>query len=92
MVARRSVPLATSLPFVASFVAFEVGLYVSGYLLPGAEGAFTSAVVGEVFRTEQPLWLDREQWELFEESSHMPHVEEPKAFLDRVEEFLRTID
>jgi L-proline amide hydrolase len=32
------------------------------------------------------------QWELFEESSHMPHVEEPKAFLARVESFLQTID
>ena len=32
------------------------------------------------------------QWELFEESSHMPHVEEPEAFLERVEAFLRTID
>jgi L-proline amide hydrolase len=32
------------------------------------------------------------QWELFEESSHMPHVEEPEAFLARVEAFLRTVD
>ena len=32
------------------------------------------------------------QWELFEESSHMPHVEEPEAFLTRVESFLQTID
>jgi L-proline amide hydrolase len=32
------------------------------------------------------------QWELFEESSHMPHVEEPEAFLERVEGFLRTVD
>ena len=32
------------------------------------------------------------QWTLFEESSHMPHVEESEAFLERVEEFLRTID
>jgi hypothetical protein len=30
-------------------------------------------------------------WALFEESSHMPHVEEPEAF-SRVEEFLRSID
>ena len=28
------------------------------------------------------------EWELFEESSHMPHVEEPEAFLARVEAFL----
>src|SRR5436305_7769381 len=32
------------------------------------------------------------QWELFEESSHMPHVEESQAFLERVEAFLKTID
>jgi L-proline amide hydrolase len=32
------------------------------------------------------------QWELFEESSHMPHVEQPDAFLARVETFLKTID
>ena len=32
------------------------------------------------------------EWELFEESSHMPHVEEPEAFLERVETFLKTID
>jgi L-proline amide hydrolase len=32
------------------------------------------------------------QWELFEESSHMPHVEEPEAFLERVESFLLTVD
>ena len=32
------------------------------------------------------------QWRIFEESSHMPHVEEPEAFLERVEEFLQTID
>jgi L-proline amide hydrolase len=32
------------------------------------------------------------QWELFEESSHMPHVEEPDPFLARVEAFLASID
>ncbi len=32
------------------------------------------------------------RWELFEESSHMPHVEEPEAFLETVEGFLKTID
>jgi L-proline amide hydrolase len=31
-------------------------------------------------------------WTLFEASSHMPHVEEPEAFLRRVEDFLQTID
>ncbi|HZQ15464.1 MAG TPA: proline iminopeptidase-family hydrolase [Gaiellaceae bacterium] len=32
------------------------------------------------------------QWRLFEESSHMPHVEEPDGFLDVVEAFLKTLD
>ena len=32
------------------------------------------------------------QWTIFEESSHLPHVEEPEAFLERVESFLVTID
>jgi L-proline amide hydrolase len=32
------------------------------------------------------------QWRLFEESSHMPHVEEPDAFLETVEAFLKTVD
>jgi L-proline amide hydrolase len=32
------------------------------------------------------------QWEIFEQSSHMPHVEEPQAFLERVEAFLETVD
>jgi L-proline amide hydrolase len=32
------------------------------------------------------------QWQIFEESSHMPHVEEPEAFLECVEAFLATLD
>jgi L-proline amide hydrolase len=32
------------------------------------------------------------QWQVFEESSHMPHVEEPQAFLEAVEEFLEKFD
>src|SRR2546426_4768336 len=36
--------------------------------------------------------ISHAQWELFEESSHMPHVEEPEPFLARVEAFLQTID
>jgi L-proline amide hydrolase len=32
------------------------------------------------------------QWTIFEDSSHLPHVEEPEAFLERVEDFLKTID
>jgi L-proline amide hydrolase len=32
------------------------------------------------------------QWRIFEESSHMPHVEEPDGFLETAETFLRTVD
>lgn len=32
------------------------------------------------------------QWTVFEDSSHLPHIEEPEAFLERVEAFLRSID
>jgi L-proline amide hydrolase len=32
------------------------------------------------------------EWTIFEQSSHMPHVEEPEAFLARVEAFLETVD
>ena len=32
------------------------------------------------------------EWRLFEESSHMPHVEEPEAFLETVGAFLKTVD
>jgi L-proline amide hydrolase len=32
------------------------------------------------------------KWQLFEGSSHMPHVEEPEAFLEAVEGFLKTVD
>lgn len=32
------------------------------------------------------------EWALFEESSHMPHIEEPEGFLERVEAFLKTTD
>jgi L-proline amide hydrolase len=32
------------------------------------------------------------EWAIFDESSHMPHVEEPEGFLDRVEVFLKTVD
>jgi L-proline amide hydrolase len=31
-------------------------------------------------------------WTIFEESSHLPHIEEPEVFLERVDAFLRTID
>jgi hypothetical protein len=45
----RPAPLAVSLPFVAAFTAFELGLYVTGFVLPGSDGAFSAAVIGHVF-------------------------------------------
>lgn len=45
----RPAPLAVSLPFVAAFAAFELGLYVAGFTLPGTKGAFSASVVGHVF-------------------------------------------
>ena len=47
--APRPAPLAISLPFMAAFTVFEFGLYVAGYVLPGSAGAFSAAVVGEIF-------------------------------------------
>jgi L-proline amide hydrolase len=32
------------------------------------------------------------EWTVFEHSSHLPHIEEPDAFLARVEAFLTTVD
>ncbi|MBC6447892.1 proline iminopeptidase-family hydrolase [Actinokineospora xionganensis] len=36
--------------------------------------------------------LPRSRWELFEEASHMPHVEEPERFLDLVNKFLDDVE
>lgn len=53
-------------------------------------------VISGVYDEATPLavkpFLDRipdVRWELFEHSSHMPHVEEPERYLDVVEAFLR---
>ena len=45
----RPAPLAVSLPFVAAFTVFELGLYVAGFVVPGSEEAFSASVVGHVF-------------------------------------------
>jgi hypothetical protein len=45
----RPAPFAVSLPFIAAFAAFELGLYGAGFLLPGSEGAFAASVVWHVF-------------------------------------------
>ena len=47
--ASRPAPLAISLPFVAAFTAFEFGLYLAGYVLPGSGGAFAASVVWQIF-------------------------------------------
>ena len=36
--------------------------------------------------------IPESQWQLFENSSHMPHVEEAEGFLEAVEAFLKTVD
>jgi L-proline amide hydrolase len=56
-------------------------------LVSGRHDEATPRIVGEIHER-----IPGAQWVLFEESSHMPHVEEPEAFLDAVESFLRTID
>ncbi|MHB8470006.1 MAG: proline iminopeptidase-family hydrolase [Gaiellaceae bacterium] len=56
-------------------------------LVSGRYDEATPLIVGEIHAR-----IPGSRWELFEESSHMPHVEEPEAFLERVEAFLATID
>jgi L-proline amide hydrolase len=56
-------------------------------LVSGRHDEATPHIVGEIHER-----ISGAQWELFEESSHMPHVEEPEAFLERVEAFLVSID
>jgi L-proline amide hydrolase len=56
-------------------------------LVSGRHDEATPLIVGQIHER-----IPGSQWALFEQSSHMPHVEEPEAFLDRVETFLRTID
>ena len=56
-------------------------------LVSGRHDEATPLIVGEIHER-----IRGAQWVLFEESSHMPHVKEPDAFLDAVESFLRTVD
>jgi L-proline amide hydrolase len=56
-------------------------------LVSGRHDEATPLIVGQIHER-----IPGAQWEIFEQSSHMPHVEEPEAFLERVEAFLRTID
>jgi L-proline amide hydrolase len=56
-------------------------------LVSGRYDEATPLIVGQIHER-----IPGAKWALFEESSHMPHVEEPEAFLEAVESFLRTID
>jgi L-proline amide hydrolase len=56
-------------------------------LLSGRYDEATPLIVEQIYER-----IPDAQWTIFEESSHMPHVEEPEAFLESVEDFLQTID
>jgi len=54
-------------------------------LVSGRYDEATPLIVGQIAER-----IPGARWVLFEESSHMPHVEEPERFLEVVEEFLAT--
>jgi L-proline amide hydrolase len=56
-------------------------------LVSGRHDEATPLIVGQIHDR-----IPAAEWAIFEESSHMPHVEEPEAFLERVNTFLQTID
>ncbi len=56
-------------------------------LVSGRHDEATPAIVGEIHER-----IPGAQWAIFENSSHMPHVEEPEAFLETVEGFLAKLD
>jgi L-proline amide hydrolase len=56
-------------------------------LVSGRHDEATPLIVGQIHER-----IAGSEWAIFEESSHMPHVEEQGAFLERVEEFLRAND
>jgi L-proline amide hydrolase len=56
-------------------------------LVSGRHDEATPLIVGQIHER-----IAGSEWALFEDSSHMPHIEEHEAFLERVEEFLRSID
>jgi hypothetical protein len=45
----RAARIGISLPFIGAFATYEMGLYLAGFVLPGGEGGFTAAVVGQIF-------------------------------------------
>jgi L-proline amide hydrolase len=56
-------------------------------LVSGRHDEATPLIVGQIHER-----IPGAQWTIFEDSSHLPHIEEHEAFLERVEEFLETID
>ncbi|MDM4722819.1 proline iminopeptidase-family hydrolase [Micromonospora sp. WMMA1363] len=60
---------------------------VPALLISGRYDEVTPAAVAELHHG-----LSSSRWELFEESSHMPHVEEPEHFRATVDAFLAGID
>jgi L-proline amide hydrolase len=56
-------------------------------LVSGRYDEATPLIVGQIHER-----IAGSEWTIFEESSHMPHVEEADAFLERVDAFLRTVD
>ena len=56
-------------------------------LVSGRHDEATPLIVGQIHER-----IPGAEWTIFEESSHLPHIEEPEAFLQRVEQFLETID
>jgi L-proline amide hydrolase len=56
-------------------------------LISGRHDEATPRIVEEIHSR-----IPGAQWRIFEESSHMPHVEEQEDFLETVEQFLKTVD
>jgi L-proline amide hydrolase len=56
-------------------------------LVSGRYDEATPLIVGQIHDR-----IPGAEWTVFEQSSHMPHVEEPDAFLERVEAFLKAVD
>ena len=63
------------------------GIDVPVLLLSGRHDEATPRIVGEIHER-----IPRSDWVLFEQSSHMPHVEEPERFRAAVEAFLERIE
>jgi L-proline amide hydrolase len=56
-------------------------------LVSGRHDEATPLIVGQIHER-----IPGANWTIFEQSSHVPHIEEPETFLQRLEQFLATID